>query len=285
MVTDLPRYDLHFHSTASDGVLPPAELLDRAHARDIKVLALTDHDTLEGYDQLRHQPMRGAVLVPGIELTALWEGRVVHIVGLNFCPDNLALRAYLAELIRIREERAQKIMSRLIKAGVDEAVFELAQSYAQEGTIGRPHFARAMVAKGCVSSEQAAFKQYLGTGKTGDVKVSWPDMARAVSVLTEAGGVAVLAHPTKYKMTFTKIRSMVQAFSECGGEAIEVSYTGITPSHQADLERLARSMDLMTSAGSDFHSPGQGWTDIGKFPPPISTESNILHAILSSVRN
>lgn len=285
MVSDLPRYDLHFHSTASDGVLSPLELVKRALQRDVQILALTDHDTLGGYDQIRYAPeAEQLTLISGIELTAHWLGRMVHIVGLNFHPDNVALRSYLEGLAQLRAERAMKISERLVKAGVHASVYEDAQKLAGDGIIGRPHFARAMVEKGFVSSEQAAFKQYLGAGKTGDVKMQWPDISQAVSIITEAGGVAVLAHPTKYKMTFTKIRALADAFKSCGGTALEVSYTGITPSHQADLERLARGLGIMISAGSDFHSPAQGWTDIGKFPPPLSIEPHVLHAIMKGVR-
>jgi len=281
MSTQLPKYDLHCHSTASDGSLPPAELVQRAIDRRVEVLALTDHDTLNGVKKIIEQQDKQLKFIPGLELTANWNNRMLHIVGLGIDPSDCKLNSYLRGLNELRLKRADKICERLIKAGISrEPLFAAVKSHAADAIIGRPHIAKALVDINAVGSEQAAFKQYLGAGKIGDVKMDWPGFEEAIAVIKGAGGEAVLAHPTKYKMTFTKIRSVVADFVSEGGSAIEVSYTGISPNHQADLERLARKMDIMISAGSDFHSPSYGWTDIGKFPPVLDDSNHVLAKLL-----
>nr|WP_286239777.1 PHP domain-containing protein [Neptuniibacter halophilus] len=277
---DLPRYDLHCHSTASDGSLSPADLLNRARSRGIEVLSLTDHDTLEGVRELMRQDLEGIQLVPGTELTCLWQGRVIHLVGLGLDPENNDLQAYLNNLALLRRQRSEKIARQLEKMGVPP-VYAEAQALAGKGSIGRPHFARALVEKGFVVNEQQAFKKYLGAGKKGDVKMPWPDLADAVSVLKAAGGVSIIAHPTKYKMTFTKIRSLVADFIAAGGDGIEVSYPGVTPDHQLHLNRIAESNNLLVSAGSDFHTPDAGWTDLGKYPPLKTTKNHVLRLLIN----
>ncbi|WP_350227792.1 PHP domain-containing protein [Neptuniibacter halophilus] len=280
MCMDLPRYDLHCHSTASDGSLSPADLLNRARSRGIEVLSLTDHDTLEGVRELMRQDLEGIQLVPGTELTCLWQGRVIHLVGLGLDPENNDLQAYLNNLALLRRQRSEKIARQLEKMGVPP-VYAEAQALAGKGSIGRPHFARALVEKGFVVNEQQAFKKYLGAGKKGDVKMPWPDLADAVSVLKAAGGVSIIAHPTKYKMTFTKIRSLVADFIAAGGDGIEVSYPGVTPDHQLHLNRIAESNNLLVSAGSDFHTPDAGWTDLGKYPPLKTTKNHVLRLLIN----
>ncbi|MBY4677567.1 PHP domain-containing protein [Marinobacterium arenosum] len=257
------RYDLHCHSTASDGTLAPADLLARAEQRELEVLALTDHDTVQGCIELQalDSPVQ---LVNGTELTCLWGRRVVHIVGLGVRLADAGLQEYLAGIDLLRQQRAERIAERLMKKGLPDLLSD-ARGQAAEGVVGRPHFAQAMVARGLVSSEQQAFKQYLGAGKTGDVKMDWPTLAQAVAVIRAAGGIAIVAHPTKYRFSFTKIRELVEDFKNCGGRGLEVSYTGISPSHHLELLKLVEQSGLLASAGSDFHSPGHHWTDIGRF--------------------
>ncbi|MCP4594970.1 PHP domain-containing protein [Neptuniibacter sp.] len=276
---DLPRYDLHCHSTMSDGSLSPEDLVQRAEARGLEVLALTDHDTIEGVYKL--QELRSDLhFISGAEFTCAWNRRILHIVGLGFDSEAAELRQYFARLSELRKSRAEKIAAQLIKMGLPD-LLEDAAAQSGGGSIGRPHFARAMVARKVVSNEQQAFKKYLGVGKKGDVKMEWPSLEEAVSVIRSASGIAVLAHPTKYKMTFTKIREAIADFVAVGGEGIEISYPGVTPDHQFHLIRIAKDNGLLISAGSDFHSPGQGWTDIGKYPPLKSEENHILSRLLN----
>lgn len=276
---DLPSYDLHCHSTASDGALAPLELLERARSRDIKILALTDHDTVQGVREIERYSDQEIKIIPGTELTCLWNSRVIHLVGLGFDSGSPELNAYLARINELRVARSQTIAQRMVKLGLPD-LYGDAQRLAGNGVVGRPHYARAMVEKGLVANEQQAFKKYLGAGKRGDVKMEWPSIEEAVSVIKRAGGVSVIAHPTKYKMTFTKIRALVADFVSIGGDGIEISYPGATPDHQFHLFRIATENRLMVSAGSDFHTPSNGWTDLGKYPPLKGQENHVLNYLL-----
>lgn len=276
---DLPRYDLHCHSTASDGVLSPSELLNLAHEKGLEVLALTDHDTIAGFNELKALNRNQVKIISGSEFTCQWNSRILHIVGLGIDSESAKLKKYFVHLEFLRTQRAKEIASRLIKMGLPD-LFSDAEKAADGGSIGRPHFARVMLEKGLVSNEQQAFKKYLGAGKKGDVKIEWPDLSETISTISESSGLSVLAHPTKYKMTFTKIREVIAAFKELGGAGIEVSYPGVTPDQHMHLNRIAKNNQLMISAGSDFHSPNHGWTDLGKFPPLKETENHILHRLL-----
>lgn len=272
--------DLHCHSFCSDGELSPTELVQMAVDKGIEVLSITDHDTVSGISEARRAASESQIgFVPGTELTCFWGRRVVHIVGLGFDENNPDLLDYLAHLKKLRNQRAELISRRLVKAGLPD-VLERAAELAGSGQVGRPHFAQALVESGAVSNEVQAFNRYLGAGKTGDVKVEWPDMAEGISVLKAAGGVAVLAHPTKYNLTFTKIRLLVDAFCEAGGSAIEVSYPGVESGHILQLDRLASKHNLMVSAGSDFHKQKFHWTALGKYPPFSSENKHVLTRLL-----
>ncbi|PIE24920.1 MAG: phosphatase [Neptuniibacter caesariensis] len=276
---DLPRYDLHCHSTASDGTLTPTELLQRAEQKGIKVLALTDHDTIQGAIELTRSSQYKVKLISGAELTCAWNGRVIHIVGLGFDLESADMSDYLQNIAQLRVERARKITLQLMQLGLPD-LYDEAKNLSDGGSIGRPHFAKAMVKLGLVASEQQAFKKYLAVGKKGDVKMQWPDISDTVDVIKQAGGFSVIAHPTKYKMTFTKLRAVVADFVQCGGDGLEVSYPGVTPDQHYHLLRIADQYNLLTSAGSDFHSPAQGWAELGKYPPLKSVKNHILSHLL-----
>ncbi|MCV6587945.1 MAG: PHP domain-containing protein [Marinobacterium sp.] len=283
MTTPAIRYDLHTHSTASDGALSPAQLLARARHQQLQVLALTDHDTVTGVQQLQRQlqaeQATDITLISGTELTCLWQAKVIHIVGLGLDENSTLLQQYLYEVDQLRNQRAEKIALKLMKRNLPDLLDD-ARKMADGGVIGRPHFAAAMVARKLVKTEQQAFSHYLGSSKTGDVKMCWPDMEQAIKVIVRAGGVAVLAHPTKYRFTFTRIRALLSAFSAAGGKGLEVSYTGISPSHQLELIKLVHQYDLLASAGSDFHNPAHHWTEVGRFMPLKATAPHILDHLL-----
>ncbi len=280
LAEDFAFSDLHCHSNCSDGELSPRQLVERAADKGVKILALTDHDTIDGVaDATQASHDRSLMLIPGVELTALWGKRVVHIVGLGFDPDNPELQMYLCNLKKIRDQRAELIAARLVKKGCPDLLGK-AKALAGEGQIGRPHFAQAMVAARVVDSPAKAFSLYLGAGKPGDIKVEWPDMSDAIACLHQAGGYAVLAHPTKYKLTFTKIREMIAAFAESDGDAVEARYPGIDPGQTRQIEIAAQRHDLLLSAGSDFHCTGFSWSELGKYPKMPNSEMHILHRIL-----
>lgn len=256
--------DLHSHTTASDGALTPLALLQRAQQQGVELMAITDHDCIDGYlsinKQWQAQNMR---LIAGVELSCVWSKRLIHIVGLNIdtaCPE---LLHGLACQQQARIERAALIDKRLAGLGFTGGL-AYATAAAGQSQIGRPHFARFLVDKGHVGSENEAFKRYLGAGKVGDVKQVWPEMATIVQWIKASGGVAVIAHPLHYKMTATKLRALVADFTHAGGEAIEV-ISGKQPRDQVQyLAQLAEQFQLAASIGSDFHKPDTPWRELGQ---------------------
>ena len=257
------RYDLHCHSDQSDGILSPEALVSRAKIRQVDVLALTDHDTIRGLPRARAQAEKeGLSLISGVEFSCLWAGRNIHVVALGFNEADPNMGAALNRQARYRAERAELIASKLEKAGFINAL-ELAKKHAGDGVLGRPHFAKAMLEARFVSTFDQAFKRYLGAGKQGDVKQIWPEFGDILPLIAEAGGVAVLAHPLKYKMTRTKLCRMIEDFRESGGRGIEVISGKQRAELTKDMARIAERFQLLASCGSDFHSPGQEWHELG----------------------
>jgi predicted metal-dependent phosphoesterase TrpH len=265
--------DFHTHSLASDGALTPLELVRRAKAAGVRQFALTDHDTTAGYLSVRHTSEANEVgLISGVELSCRWATTTVHVVGLNFDADASQIIAVVEQLTQAREERAKKIAMRLAGVGIDGAL-EGAKAVASESQIGRPHFATWMVEAGAVNSVTEAFDKYLGAGKIGDVKMFWPPLSDVVQAITQAGGVAILAHPLKYRLTGMKLRALINDFKAAGGGAIEV-LNGRQP--ETDLKRLSQLAEgngLMCSVGSDFHrdfeyGPKLG-IDVGRLPDGV----------------
>lgn len=259
-------YDFHMHSTASDGTLAPEVLVEKACAAGVKLLALTDHDSIKGYEALLQSEYSSDVrLVSGVELTCRLEKQVVHVVGLNFDAENDRLNSHLQALDQLRMDRAKAISLRLEKAGLPD-LLEAAIECAAGGQIGRPHFAQALLNLGLVSDQQQAFKKYLGAGKKGDVKVEWPELADIIDIIKNAGGLSILAHPTKYNLTLNKVRYLVAQYRELGGDALEVGYPAVTADHQKTLSLLVEKHKMLASGGSDFHNPAHHWTGLGCFP-------------------
>lgn len=260
------RPDLHTHSTASDGTLAPAELVRRAAAAGVRVLALTDHDTIEGLGEARDAAVGlGLMLVPGVEISVTWGGRTVHIVGLGVASDHVALRDGLAGIRDYRQWRAQEIGRRLAKHGI-EGAYEGAKAFSNGHLIGRTHFARFLVRRGLAASERQVFKRFLVNGKPGHVAGEWATLEDAVTWIRAAGGRAVIAHPARYGLTRTRMLKLIGAFRELGGAGIEV----VSGSHGRDdcltFARHAREQRLLASAGSDYHGPEDPWLDLGRLP-------------------
>ena len=256
--------DFHSHTTASDGALSPMDLLLRAKEQGVELMAITDHDTVAGYRSVRDQWRDPSMqLIAGIELSCLWSRRLIHVVGLNIDIDHPGLQAGLAVQQQARLDRAVLIGEKLARQGFAGG-YRFAAELAGDSQIGRPHFAKFLVERGHVSSESEAFKRYLGAGKIGDVKSSWPEMATVIQWITESGGVAVLAHPLHYKMTATKLRSLVDDFKTQGGGAIEIISGKQTKDRTQYLAQLAEQFELMASIGSDFHRPGMPWNELGR---------------------
>lgn len=263
--------DFHTHTTASDGALRPAELVDRALAGGLRLLAVTDHDTVAGHQAAAEyytQKDGDLRLVPGIEFSCRWSGTTVHILGLGIDCHHPAMAEGLAVLEQARRDRAGRIADRLAARGYDGALAG-ALAEAGESQLGRPHFAAWMVARGHVADHNEAFDRYLGQGKTGDVKAFWPELATVVQWVTAAGGVAVIAHPLKYRFTRMKLRRLVVDFVAAGGAAIEIFSGQQSPDQSARLRRLATEFDLEVSVGSDFHRDGPYMAPLGVELPQL----------------
>lgn len=263
----MPNYDLHSHSTASDGTLSPTELVYRAGRQGVDVLALTDHDTLAGLKEAREAANTiGLTLINGVEISVTWAGGTVHLVGLQVAAEDVVLQQGLAGLREFRCWRAEEIGRRLFKQAKIENAFEGARKYALGDLVSRTHFARFLVDNGHAKSVQEVFKRFLVNNKPGHVPGQWASLEQAVAWIGGAGGIAVLAHPARYKMTATKLRALVGEFKECGGRAIEVVSGSHTPDEAKTMARNANNAGLLASSGSDYHGPENPWIELGRLP-------------------
>ncbi|MBZ0093388.1 MAG: PHP domain-containing protein [Sulfuricellaceae bacterium] len=263
----MPSYDLHSHSTVSDGSLSPTDLVFYAAAQGVDALALTDHDDVSGLAEARKAADEAGIrLVNGVEISVTWRKRTVHIVGLRIDPAHPDLLQGLDVLRQSRVVRAEKMADELSKAGIEGSLAG-AYAYASDRIISRTHFARFLVERGYAKDFKSVFKKYLVQGKPGYVPHQWADMAEAVSWITGSGGVAVLAHPGRYDLGRTNLQLLLAEFKECGGIGLEV----ISGSHSADMNRhfteQARLLDFLASRGSDYHGPEQNYLDMRRLPP------------------
>ncbi|WP_232822214.1 PHP domain-containing protein [Salinicola sp. CR57] len=263
--------DLHLHSTASDGKLSPASLVDLCHARGLTHVALTDHDTVDGVEEADARcRLHGLSLLSAAELSCQWRGIALHIVALLPKGVSPVLGEGLRTLGLARDRRAREIAHRLEKVGLDDGLARARQEAGSERPLGRPDFAAALVTAGVVPDVKTAFKRYLGAGKRGDVKMHWPELAAVVGWIRDAGGVAVVAHPLRYGMTRRKRDLMFSAFIDAGGEAAELVSGYQNPDTTHDLARQLDFHGLYGSVGSDFHYPGGPLAPGTISPPPRS---------------
>ncbi|GJH42507.1 RNase RNM [Pasteurella canis] len=258
----LTIYDLHCHSTASDGVLSPTDVVNRAAQKGVNVLALTDHDTVSGISEAKKAAcQQGITFINGVEISTLWENRAIHIVGLGFDETSEKLTALLTQQAVLRHQRAIEIGEKLAKVGVENA-FEEAKKLAT-GEVTRAHYARLLVQLGKVANENQAFKKYLSQGKSCYVKSQWCDIPTAIDIIHQSGGLAVLAHPLRYTMTTKWLKKLIADFKLWGGDALEVAGCGQTKEQRLLLARWAKENKLLSSVGSDFHF-SCGWIELGK---------------------
>ncbi len=261
------RVDLHSHTNASDGMLSPPDLCQHAQRCGIELLAITDHDTVAGYRVARSWIQQNAEvalqLLPAVEYSSVWSTIGVHVVGLGIDSEHAATLAACEYYTEARRKRADMIGARLTKLGMPGATAG-ALALAGSAQVGRPHFARYLVAQRHVRSEDEAFDRFLGAGKPGDIKLLWPEMGQVIDWISAAGGVAVLAHPLKYRLTATRLRKLVADFTAFGGVAMEVVVGRQSTQDSQFLAQLAAHHHLQASVGSDFHGAGSSWCQLGE---------------------
>lgn len=260
--------DLHCHSTASDGVLAPAEVVRQAVTRGVAVLALTDHDEVGGLAPAREAARaEGITFVEGVEVSVTWRAQTLHVVGLGIDPSHPQLTAGLAGLRAGRRERARAIAAEFARCGIHGSL-EGAYAHARNpDLIGRTHFARFLVQQGVATDVKGVFQRFLAQGKPGYVPHPWASLEQAVAWIRASGGVAVLAHPGRYRLSSGAMEALLAEFRNWGGMGIEV----VSPSHSLDDTRrfahLAGRFGLAASAGSDFHSPEESGLSLEVLPP------------------
>jgi predicted metal-dependent phosphoesterase TrpH len=264
----VPIVDLHTHSTVSDGLLSPADVARRAAERGVAVLALTDHDETGGLSQARAAAeSAGMRFVDGVEISIEWGGLQVHIVGLDFDARDSSLATGLESVRSGRIERAHRMSAELEKFGIP-GCFSGAMRYAgNPSLIGRSHFARYLVEIGVCRDMRSVFDSYLVPGKPGYVVHRWATLGEAVGWILGAGGVAVIAHPGRYKFSREEMRRLFDEFKGLGGRAIEVVSGSHSPEHLAEFSRIAREYGFLASCGSDFHGPQESRVDVGRHAP------------------
>ena len=260
------KFDLHCHSTFSDGELTPNELFKLASDHQITHLALTDHDSVSGLAQAEIAAAAHAVkLIPGLELSATWRGQLLHVVGLGVDPENPALLAGVQKNQQARFQRADAIIADFQRAGID--LEAQARQVIGDAIPTRPHFAQALINLGYAKNKQQAFRRYLVRGKPGFVPLVWPTIEEVGDWITQAGGVAVLAHPMRYHFTRTKLLTLISEMKPAGITAIEVS-TPVNDVQQINqLADIAVQQELYGSMGSDFHALNQPWARLGSALP------------------
>jgi predicted metal-dependent phosphoesterase TrpH len=262
------KADLHCHSTVSDGTLAPEVLAARAKANGVELWALTDHDELAGPRRAREAAHAlGVAYLGGVEISVTFLDTTVHIVGLGVDADDEQLLRGLAATRGGREARAREMAVELAKVGIDGAYEGALRYVGNPELISRTHFARHLVESGVCSDTQDVFRRFLVEGRPGYVPHRWARLADAVTWIGGAGGVAVIAHPARYKFTPTEEYALFSEFKGHGGRAVEVTTGSHTSAEAERYAGTAREFDLLASCGSDFHSPDESRIDLGGLPP------------------
>ena len=259
--------DLHCHSVVSDGTLTPEALAERAKTNGVELWALTDHDEIGGQHRAAAAARaQGLPYLSGTEISVTFAGETVHIVGLGFDADDAALQQGLRKTRGGREQRAMEMADSLAKAGI-HGTFEGALKFVgNPELISRTHFARFLVESGVCRETSEVFRKYLTEGKPGYVEHRWASLQDAVTWITQARGIAVIAHPGRYKFTANEEYALFTEFKAHGGRAVEVVTGSHTRQEFVKYAETAKEFGLAASRGSDFHSPDESHTDLGTLP-------------------
>jgi 3',5'-nucleoside bisphosphate phosphatase len=259
--------DLHCHSVVSDGTLTPEALACRAHANGVQIWSLTDHDEVGGQERAKKAAEDlGMKYISGVEISVTWSSQTIHIVGLGIDHTNAALIEGLYQTRNGRSKRAREIAAQLDQIGIKNAYEGALQFVGNPELISRTHFARFLVDSGVCKDTNEVFANYLIEGKPGYVGHEWANLTDAVNWITQAGGIAVIAHPGRYNYTSLQLNELYGQFKDMGGRGIEV----VTGSHTKDeyktFAKVALQHGFLASRGSDFHSPTESHVDLGTLP-------------------
>ncbi len=262
------KADLHCHSTVSDGLLAPAEVVRRAHANGVDMLALTDHDELGGLAEAKAEAdALGLHFVDGVEISVSWgDDTTVHVIALGIDPANVQLAEGLARVRAGRDARALHMAAELDKVGIHGAYEGALRFAGNPALVSRAHMARFIVQQGLARDVKSVFDHWLAKGKPGYVRHAWATLAEAIAWIHDAGGVAVVAHPGRYRLTKAALRSLLAEFKADGGDGIEVLSGSQWAADVGEMATLARTFGFLASTGSDFHGPGESWIDLGRMP-------------------
>jgi len=260
--------DLHCHSTVSDGLLAPTEVVRRAHANGVELLALTDHDELGGLAEAWATADEiGLPFVDGVEVSISWgDDQTVHIVGLGVDPANAELMEGLHQVRSGRDARAGRMAAELDKVGIHGAYEGALRHAGNPALVSRSHFARYIAEQGHAKDVKSVFDYWLAKGKPGYVEHAWASLEDALRWIVGAGGTAVIAHPGRYRLSTVQRRELFVAFKDLGGRGIEVLSGSSKDDEVREFSRIAREFGFLASRGSDFHGPGESWMDLGKMP-------------------
>ncbi|MFC0166508.1 3',5'-nucleoside bisphosphate phosphatase [Pseudoduganella danionis] len=272
------KVDLHCHSNVSDGVLAPAAVAQTARKAGVDVWALTDHDEIDGVAEARAAAQAlGMQFVSGVEISITWAKETVHIVGLQIDETHAGLCAGLAATRAGRDNRGRQIAAELAKAGIADAYEGALKFVGNPDLMSRTHFARYLVEQGVCANIPDVFKKYLSEGKPGYVPHRWATLEDAVGWIRAAGGIAVIAHPGRYKFNDMAQGVLFDEFKQLGGTAIEVVTGSHTPDQYPEYAELARRYGFLASRGTDFHAPGEARVDFALLPPLPAGVTPVWH--------
>jgi predicted metal-dependent phosphoesterase TrpH len=276
------RADLHSHSFHSDGTMAPGDVVRRAADQGVELYALTDHDEVEGLAEASAAAAeRSLAFVPGVEVSVTWGSTTVHIVGLGIDSESASLRDRLAYVRSGRMRRAQEIDAGLAAVGINGALEGALRHAENPRMIGRTHFARFLVEQGVCQDIREVFKRYMVEGKPGYVPHRWATLTEAVDMIGAAGGVAVVAHPARYRFDDLALHSMLEEFRDVGGKALEVVTSNHTPEDVRRFTKLAIEFGFEASSGSDFHGPGESANvELGRVAPLAPELTPVWHRFL-----
>mgnify|MGYP002553907402 CR=1 FL=1 len=267
------NFDLHSHSRVSDGVLSPTELVERAHANGVRVLALTDHDEVGGITEAKEAAAKyGMQLVSGVEISITWAATSIHIVGLHVDENDPVLIDMLRRNRSGRTERAKRMGERLDRLGIPGAYEGALKYVTNPNLISRKHFARFLVESGTCPTISNAFEKYLRDGGPAYVPHQWATLTEAMEWILNSGGIAIVAHPGRYPLKDVALHAFLDEFKQLGGTGIEAVTGSHSPDQYLEFSHLAKRYGLQVSAGSDFHAPGESPVDVGclpDFPCPV----------------